>query len=131
MVSPASGTALPRFLADAIDDIRRHSGDLHRGGANDFSIGDGIHRTESIGRGFVLPAPVVSGTRVGTLRVRSAPGSSASETEYDRVVEGDTNWSTCWSRRTARCRRVGQTMELSSKTMLALSLVCPMSWTAG
>jgi ATP-dependent exoDNAse (exonuclease V) alpha subunit len=48
-----------------------------------------------------------------------------------RIVEGDTNWSACWSPRTARCRRVGQTMGLSGKTLLALGLVCPMAWTAG
>jgi hypothetical protein len=39
-------TALPRFLTDAIDDIRRHSGDVHRNGANDFSVGDRIRRVE-------------------------------------------------------------------------------------
>jgi len=40
------------------------------------------------------------------------PGEGASRamlyvamTRGRRIVEGDTNWSTCWSLRTARCRR--------------------------
>jgi ATP-dependent exoDNAse (exonuclease V) alpha subunit len=59
------------------------------------------------------------------------PGEGASRamlyaamTRGRRVVEGDTNWSTYWSRRTARCRRVGQTMERCGKTSSALGLVC-------